>query len=148
MTAEFFRDLQFVERPQNAEIADAGQDIFFDIGGKIALKFVGFGILMIDFAADNIALICARFVRENDVLTAGQIRTVERQKRDDRRERRMAVQKTLSVQRKKRRCNGAVRPDDVVFGVAGRPHGAPFHNAETPDAPSLPDGYSDRGNIS
>ena len=67
--SEELRDLDLIERPENAEVPNIGQDFVPDVGRKANLKLVGFRKLMIHhLAADhNISKIRRVLVCNNDV---------------------------------------------------------------------------------
>ena len=94
---KLFCDLQFVERTQEAEIADLRAERGFRVIRKVPLKGEGLGILMVDARRAVGRLVGARLVGENDVSRARQVRAVQPQKRDDRGKWRVSVEEALFV---------------------------------------------------
>ena len=81
VAGKVFGDLQLIERAQQAEIANTPGDILLQVPVKIALKFKGLGVLVVDGRTGNIPLIGARLVGEHNMLPPRKHSAVRAQKR-------------------------------------------------------------------
>ena len=115
-------DLIFAHRAQEAEIQHAGGDILFFIFMKIPLESEALGILMIDRAARDGALIGARLVRQHHIPQPVQICRQHARKRHDGGKRRVTVEKSRAVQFQHGLIQCAVHRQRVRRIIARRLH--------------------------
>ena len=98
VTSENHTNLEFSEWSEEAKITDSRAQELANIGIKIALKFVGFGILVVDFSAGDGGFVGTVFVRHDDVLLSGKIGDEVSGEGEQSTEGSVAVQKALAIE--------------------------------------------------
>ena len=117
VAGENHADLKLGERSQETEIVDFGAQELLDILVKVVFKFVGFGVLMVDFGAVDGGFIGAAFVGHDDIFFIVEISDEIGREGEQGAERSVAVQEALAIETEEFWVDGTLGVDGGI--VAG-----------------------------